>query len=170
MLITLQPDPNWQLSFAQLRPSLFCKSVKFSIVNHSNTDQKCLKQSIGYQECFLPSNIVTLRAFQNFSYFSLKYHLPMLQSPVWGGVGGNKMGGGLLLIKGTFCRRPLCWRTFCRRTFCRRPFSWQAFLQHGPHSHPKVELGKSICSKTDHLFSGGYMFSSQILRGDRVSW
>ena len=41
-----------------------------------------------------------------------------------GGRGKLKWGGGLLLIKGTFCRRTFCWRPFYRRTFCRRPFSW----------------------------------------------
>ena len=47
--------------------------------------EKCLKQYQTYPECCLTSNIITLSQFSNFPNLGLKYHLPRLQSPVWGG-------------------------------------------------------------------------------------
>ena len=49
--------------------------------------EECLKQFHTYHECSLTSNIITLCQFKNFPNFGLKYHLPWLQSPVWGGGG-----------------------------------------------------------------------------------
>ena len=47
--------------------------------------EKCLKQYHIHHECCLTTNIITLSQFSNFPKLRLKYHLPRLQSPVWGG-------------------------------------------------------------------------------------
>ena len=62
--------------------AFFCKSLKFWLVNLSNTEQKCLKQSHIHHKCFKISNKFTLDPFWDFPYFGFKCHLPMLQSPV----------------------------------------------------------------------------------------
>ena len=55
------------------------------MVNLSNMGEKCLKQYHTYHECCYTSKIIILSQFSNFPDLGLKYHLPMLQSPVWGG-------------------------------------------------------------------------------------
>ena len=47
--------------------------------------KKCLKQYHNHHECCYTSNVVTFSHFSNFQNFGLKYHLPRVQSPVWGG-------------------------------------------------------------------------------------
>ena len=46
MLITVQPDPNWQLSLAQLSPSLFCFIVILTILYAKFTEQKIPEKNI----------------------------------------------------------------------------------------------------------------------------
>ena len=52
--------------------------------------KKRLKQHHTYHECGLTSDISTLSQFSN---LGLKYNLPRLQSPVWGGGGGRDSKG-----------------------------------------------------------------------------
>ena len=59
--------------------------------------EKCLKQYHTYHECVLTSDITTLSQFSNFPNLGLKYHLPRVQSPVWGGIRFPPWEIGLIL-------------------------------------------------------------------------
>ena len=60
-------------------------SVKFSIENLSNTDQKCLKQSIGNQECFFTIKRSNFEGIFEFSIFFPSVSRPYAPEPSVGG-------------------------------------------------------------------------------------
>ena len=64
--------------------NIFCPNL-CDLVKISNIGKRCLKQYHNHQECCLTSNNVTFNQFSNFPNLGLKYHLPRVQSPVWGG-------------------------------------------------------------------------------------
>ena len=65
MLIIVQPDPNWQLSLAQLSPSLFCSFILILKI----WDKRNIKKSMGVPKyLILKKNAVSVTKAMKISW------------------------------------------------------------------------------------------------------
>ena len=71
MFITVQPDPNWQLSFAQLSPSLF----QLFLTLFSGISQGCISHSQPYLVYIFVINKACFRSISTIFQAYLRYLL-----------------------------------------------------------------------------------------------